>query len=249
MDLAELRKKAVKEGIPLAIMEKDYALSVVLLELSKTSLKGNSVFKGGTAIKKVYFPNARFSEDLDFTAPNMKQDEIMHTLKAMLENKEILGIRFGRLEHEKTSAGLRLSVKFAGFLEQPQRIRFDFSFRENAILPPVEKEVIDGYSLGKASILTLQLEEVLAEKIQATFSRTVARDLYDLWFLMRNGVKMDNALIRRKFAYYNEEYDPEKLEGRLNDFKPKWEQDLGQFLKEVPAFEIVGKEVLKQLVK
>ena len=59
MDLTELRKKAVKEGIPLAIMEKDYALSVVLLELSKTSLKGNSVFKGGTAIKKIYYVAGR----------------------------------------------------------------------------------------------------------------------------------------------------------------------------------------------
>ncbi len=248
MDLTELRKRAMKEGIPLAIMEKDYALSVVLLELSKTALKGNSLFKGGTAIKKVYFPNARFSEDLDFTAPNMKQDEITHALKTMLENKEILGIRFGTLEHEKTGAGLRLSVKFSGFLEQPQRIRFDFSFRENAVLPPVEKEVIDSYSLGKAGIRTLQVEELLAEKIQAAFSRTVARDLYDIWFLLNNGVKLDVALIRRKFAYYNEKYEPEKLEGRLNGFKLKWNQDLGQFLKEVPAFEMVGADVLKQLL-
>ncbi|MCX6771840.1 MAG: nucleotidyl transferase AbiEii/AbiGii toxin family protein [Candidatus Micrarchaeota archaeon] len=247
MDLAELKTRAVKEGIPLAIMEKDYALSVALLELSKTALNGSAVFKGGTAIKKVYFPNARFSEDLDFTAPMIGQEEITRLLKAMLENKELLGIRFGRLEHEKTSAGLRISIKFAGFLAQPQRIRFDFSFRENAFLPPVEKEVVDSYSLGKAGVLTLQVEEILAEKIQAAFSRTVARDLYDIWFLLKNGVKADGVLICRKFSYYREEYELAKLEGKLGEFKPKWDQDLGQFLKEVPEFEMVGAEVLKEL--
>ena len=247
MDLAELKKRAVKEGIPLAILEKDYALSVALLELSKTALNGSAVFKGGTAIKKIYFPNARFSEDLDFTTPKAGQDGITHLLKAMLENKELLGIRFGRLEHEKTNAGLRLSVKFTGFLAQPQRIRFDFSFRENAVLPPVGKEVIDSYLLGKAGMLTLQVEEILAEKIQAAFSRTAARDLFDIWFLLKNGVRADKGLISKKFAYYKESYLLGKLEGRIGEFRLKWLQDLGQFMDVVPDFDSVAGEVLKML--
>lgn len=54
MDAEELNEKAVKAGIPRAIMEKDYALSVVLFHVSKSRLAGKLVFKGGTALKKIY---------------------------------------------------------------------------------------------------------------------------------------------------------------------------------------------------
>lgn len=47
---------------------KDYVLSWLLLGISKNPiLSDNLVFKGGTVLKKVYFPDYRFSEDLDFT--------------------------------------------------------------------------------------------------------------------------------------------------------------------------------------
>ncbi|WP_431214673.1 nucleotidyl transferase AbiEii/AbiGii toxin family protein [Puia sp. P3] len=43
-------------------------LSWLLLGISKNAiLSDNLVFKGGTVLKKVYFPDYRFSEDLDFT--------------------------------------------------------------------------------------------------------------------------------------------------------------------------------------
>lgn len=247
MDPAGLRRKAVKEGVPAAIIEKDYALSVALKQLSKTRLRSKLMFKGGTAIKKVYFRDARFSEDLDFTVKGMEPRGIADELKTALENKDMEGIRFGVFEHEKTSAGLRLALKFTVFLEQPQRIRFDFSFRENAVLPPIERAIFDDYSLGETNILVLTPEELLAEKIQAVFSRTAARDLYDLWFLLKHGVKPDESLIQKKFAYYDETYVPVELKDRLDGFRPKWKQGLDQYLREVPAFEAISKELLKML--
>ncbi|HBY57294.1 MAG TPA: hypothetical protein DEG96_05475 [Candidatus Atribacteria bacterium] len=33
----------------------------------------NLVFRGGTALKKIYFPEFRFSEDLDFVVDNEKE--------------------------------------------------------------------------------------------------------------------------------------------------------------------------------
>jgi len=66
MPTPPLRKIAAREGIPVGTLEKDYTLSIVLSLLSKNPLANSLVFKGGTAIKKIYFPEARFSEDLDF---------------------------------------------------------------------------------------------------------------------------------------------------------------------------------------
>ena len=244
MDITDLRKKAAKEGIPTAMMEKDYVLSVVLHELSKSKIAGRLVFKGGTAIRKIYLPHARFSEDLDFAASNLEKKEITDGLRALFGDKEIQGVRFIGLEEEKTSAGLRMSLKFVSFLETPQRIRFDFSFRDNLALKPLEKEVHDSYSLGKATIRVLAPEELFAEKIHAVMSRTVARDLYDIWFLLKEGMKTNPKIVKKKFEFYNERFDLEKLAAKISDFKGKWHQDLRQLLKQVPEFEYVSKEVL-----
>jgi predicted nucleotidyltransferase component of viral defense system len=50
MDAEELNRRAVIAGIPRAIVEKDYALSIVLFHISKSGLAGKLVFKGGTAL-------------------------------------------------------------------------------------------------------------------------------------------------------------------------------------------------------
>ena len=69
-DLSLLSNRLARRGgrrIPEAVLEKDYCLSWFLVGLSATPLKDILVFKGGTAIKKCYIPDYRFSEDLDFT--------------------------------------------------------------------------------------------------------------------------------------------------------------------------------------
>jgi len=64
----EIQKKTRAVGVRDQQIEKDYILSWILQgvamhkELSKVI-----VFKGGTVLKKVYFEDYRFSEDLDFT--------------------------------------------------------------------------------------------------------------------------------------------------------------------------------------
>jgi predicted nucleotidyltransferase component of viral defense system len=69
IDRRELLEKARERGLPLAMIEKDYALGWLLLGLS--GAKG-LVFKGGTALSKVYFPRTwRLSEDLDFVFMDM----------------------------------------------------------------------------------------------------------------------------------------------------------------------------------
>lgn len=59
---------AGKEGVRDTQIEKDYVISWVTYGISNNPfLKEHLIFKGGTVLKKVYFPDYRFSEDLDFT--------------------------------------------------------------------------------------------------------------------------------------------------------------------------------------
>ena len=50
--------------IPEAVLERDYCLAWFLVALSRSALRDRLVFKGGTALKRCYFGDYRFSEDL-----------------------------------------------------------------------------------------------------------------------------------------------------------------------------------------
>ncbi len=63
--LQEARKRL---GIPWEVLERDYLLSWILAGIYQVdALRNTLVFKGGTALKKCYFGDYRFSEDLDFS--------------------------------------------------------------------------------------------------------------------------------------------------------------------------------------
>ena len=64
--LEEARKRL---GVPWDVLERDYALSWVLAGVAGVHALGDKMaFKGGTALKKCWFGDYRFSEDLDFSA-------------------------------------------------------------------------------------------------------------------------------------------------------------------------------------
>ena len=245
--LIELKKIAVREGVPQAIVEKDIALSVALIAIAGSELAKHVVFKGGTAIKKIYFKDARFSEDLDFNAIDMDRNGCMKLLRETLESKLIEGVTFEKVEEEKTAAGLKASVKYIGPLAQAQRIRFDFSFRENLVKKSVHREMIDSYGFGSGRLMVLSLEELFAEKIHALGCRSAPRDLYDSWFLFDKGIKIDRKVLDKKFAYYNEKFDAQAAIGNARKSKDNWTRDLGHLLKKLPGFEIVEREVEERL--
>ena len=64
----EIQTIATKLGLRDTQIEKDYVIGWVLKGISETDiLKEKLIFKGGTALRKIYFPDYRLSEDLDFT--------------------------------------------------------------------------------------------------------------------------------------------------------------------------------------
>jgi hypothetical protein len=66
-----IRDAALRQKIPQLVIEKDYAISYILAGVaSQTMLNETLIFKGGTALKKLFFGDYRFSEDLDFSAKN-----------------------------------------------------------------------------------------------------------------------------------------------------------------------------------
>ena len=65
---AEIQKKANKERVRDTQIEKDYILTWILTGVAANGVLSKALaFKGGTVLKKFYFKDYRYSEDLDFT--------------------------------------------------------------------------------------------------------------------------------------------------------------------------------------
>src|SRR5579871_1758612 len=65
--LAYRLAKAGGRRIPESVLERDYCLAWFLSALALSDLQRSLAFKGGTALKRCYFGDYRFWEDLDFT--------------------------------------------------------------------------------------------------------------------------------------------------------------------------------------
>lgn len=84
-NLSRLSNRLMQGGgrrIPERVLERDYCLSWFLAGLSRSPLRERLLFKGGTALKKCYYPEYRFSEDLDFT---LAEELSFETIRAELE--------------------------------------------------------------------------------------------------------------------------------------------------------------------
>lgn len=84
----EIQKKARNEGVRDQQIEKDYVLSWILQGIAMhKALSKIIVFKGETVLKKAYFKDYRFSEDLDFTLldDNISNQQIFEYFSEVFE--------------------------------------------------------------------------------------------------------------------------------------------------------------------
>src|ERR1700684_3824026 len=84
-NLSLLANRLAREGgrrIPESVLERDYCLAWFLSAVAESDLKATLAFKGGTALKRCYFGDYRFSEDLDFT---LRADVPFNAIRQELE--------------------------------------------------------------------------------------------------------------------------------------------------------------------
>ncbi len=189
------------------------------------------IFKGGTALHLIY--NApRFSEDLDFTV-NLSEESFLKLIKTVF--KEVSAFGGISFKERETFAGKRfLLTANLPILKFPIFINLDFSFREKSVL--FEKTTIktEYPILYKSYVYHYSKEEIFAEKIRAVLTREKGRDIYDLWYLLNIGVKVDPMLVKDKVKYYNlENIKKEDVLARINSFsEKKFVDDLRPFVAE-----------------
>lgn len=205
--LEEARKRL---GIPWEVLERDYLLSWVLAGMSHVpSLRNTLVFKGGTALKKCYFGDYRFSEDLDFSgignvptgaAMDSAMSEACQAAARLLDEYapvEIVCERYAERDpHPAGQEAFAIRARFP-WQKQPQtRVMIETSLDEPVLKPAPARRVLHDYGEPlDAHVPTYALEEIVAEKLRAIlqhqekleargWSRSRARDYYDLWRIL-----------------------------------------------------------------
>ncbi len=259
----EIQKKARADGVRDLQIEKDYILSWILQgiafhnELSKTI-----VFKGGTVLKKVYFEDYRFSEDLDFTLLNesISNQQIFDYFNETFEYvKEEANIPLEIIDNnEHKDGGINFYISYIGPLGgtgSNKSVKIDISRTEKLQFATKNKNILLSYSdQGKHKLLCYSLEEILVEKIRSVMQRMQARDFYDIWYLTEiNGLEIEfyqNEFIEK---CKNKELNPvdffTKLEQRLPQYKARWQKSMKDQIKNLPEFEQVERETMRHLRK
>ncbi len=94
-----LREAALRMRVSQMVVEKDYALSYLLAGIAANpDLSGTLIFKGGTALKKLYFGDYRFSEDLDFSAVDAPRGQALEEAVRAYQRPERADCAGGRLQ-------------------------------------------------------------------------------------------------------------------------------------------------------
>lgn len=193
------------------IVERDYALSYLLAAIAATDgLRENLVLKGGTALRKLYFADYRFSEDLDYSTRvpgpidqiHARMETVVHHMGEMLNERGPFQVTFEplllKLLHPGEQKAYLVRVQFPEQRQPLCRLKVEISVDEPILFPTETRPVLHGFSESiSAQIAVYALLEITAEKLRALLqSKTrlqkrgwgasrVCRDYYDLWNLLR----------------------------------------------------------------
>lgn len=207
-------------GLSWEIIEKDYILSWVLAGIAaNVKLQGELIFKGGTALKKCYFGNYRFSEDLDFTAKEdiVRGDLLEKEIEKSCEIATNLVQKFSPLElkveryrekesHPGTQEAFNIRGKFPWHRQFLPKVMVEITMEEPIQIEPVKRPILHGYEEEIfQEINVYSLEEIIAEKMRAIlqhfkkleergWTRSRARDYYDIWRILNgysNALRME----------------------------------------------------------
>lgn len=203
-----LRDEAQRLHVPIDVVERDYALGHVLAATyERDALSAALVFKGGTALKKAYFGDYRFSVDLDFTAiDGPRGDELEREMTLLARAVEsglgahgpfavVASRRPERRGHPTGQEAFRFAVQFPWHPSPLCSIKVEITTDEPLLLSAADRALLHGYAEDlTATLRCYSLEEIVAEKLRTMLQaekrleegkwlRNCARDYYDLWRL------------------------------------------------------------------
>lgn len=217
--------------LPWEVLERDYLLSWVLAGITCVdALRNTLVFKGGTALKKCYFGDYRFSEDLDFTAVGSVPTgaameaavreacaQAVKLLDPYAAVEIVCERHVEREQHPGSQEAFDIRARFPWHRQLQTNVMVEIAVDERVLKPCPQLAVLHDYGESlEVQVQVYSLEEIVAEKLRAILQnlrvlqrrgwvRSRARDYYDLWRILgsyRDQLDVSNfpSFLREKCA-------------------------------------------------
>ena len=259
----EIETNAESNGVAKSTIDKDWVLGHFIDAIfSVSEWRNQLIFKGGTCLRKCYFPTYRFSEDLDFTSINKEFELTKINLSEIIQIiTERTGIplhisELKPLKYKDQLTGYKAMIKFWGADHPknqtpppPERwtssVKIEIILYEQMIFPVEQREVNNPYSDSLSEIPLIipcyAIHEVLSEKLRALIQRsyTAPRDFYDIWYLSKKSENIDWVKVKeaflQKMKFKNLEFTGiDQMINESNDktLKSAWKTSLGHQISE-----------------
>ena len=268
-----LKSLAREQGVDLGIIQKDYAISYLLASIAQTTGLGEKiVLKGGTALKKLYYPTYRFSEDLDYSTLKLgalpKKDELLQAavtrMAGLLQERGPFDVQVEpltlRLPHPGKQMAYTVRVRFPDQRQALCRLKVEITVDEPVLLKALERPILHGFGEKfETNIQGYAIEEIVAEKLRALLqsrqkladrgwgASRVCRDYYDLWYILsREKLTGVPELFMKKCEVRNVTFhSPNEFisPDLIDTARREWNQQLTPFLTKAPRVEKVLTEV------
>jgi predicted nucleotidyltransferase component of viral defense system len=235
-----------------------------LFAISKNEILNKAlVFKGGTVLKKAYFEDYRFSEDLDFTLidKSVTNEQIkteFDNLFDFIKEETNMDMRIDEKKwiiHEIGSP--QFYIDYVSSLQGnmgSRDLKIDITRGEILETEIEYRNIYRNYSdlEEEFQIQCYSLAEVLIEKMTALMGRTEPRDLYDFWYLTEiEGINVDEHI----FSFYNKaenkKHDPKQLMEivlkKETAFKRDWAKKLASQIHDIPKYDEVFRGAKRHL--
>lgn len=247
--------------IPEAIIERDYVLAWFLTGLAGHPLRDVLAFKGGTALRRCWFENYRFSEDLDFTLTHpITFEEILAGLNEIFTTVEAdsgLQIAFDREDRHGHQNSHTFYLRYQGPLPAANNVKVDITINEVLCFPLQNRQIHRTYDRFDdlpegPTVKVYAIEEIVVEKLLALSdrARNEPRDLYDLWYLfdvtdlriaeLRAELDAKLALRQRTMAGIEQ-----AIAAKQDRLRRLWTNRLAHQMSQLPSYDDVFREVLR----
>ena len=244
----QVERIALKNRVSLFVQERDYVQAAFLSLLYSRTMA--YTLKGGTCLRIAY-GSPRFSEDLDFNS-NLEEGEAYRALETAAKELGYFGIRSVIRDRRASRSGFGVILSYMGPLYDGRditkgRTRIGVSLRGEEITG--ERITVHAeYDDVRAFILNASsLDDIFAEKVRALLVRGMARDLYDIWFLLEKGVKPDLGLINGKLALYHRKYSQRETAERIAGLERSWALELQPLLGTVVPYDVAARAAIRGL--
>lgn len=203
-------------------IEQDMVISRAIVDMyNNPIIRENLIFRGGTALNKLFLkPPARYSEDIDFVL--IEEKPIGFLMDAIKETLQWIG----KPRTTRDKWGFKVIYPFENIDNGKSKLKIETNCTENFKYNPlrtVSFSIESGWFSGGTSVITYDLEELMATKLRAVYQRRKGRDLFDVWHIFSKGlVDIENVI--RIFHAYNK-YNDAKITQKmfLQNLEQKYE--------------------------